>query len=62
MIKLKLCPFCGHEPGMYRYAANESYIIWCEKCGVKTDYYDTEEEAAIAWNKRYNEERNDYDE
>lgn len=34
----------------------------CYKCGKETDNYDDKEEAAVAWNTRVNEEKNDANE
>lgn len=31
----------------------------CPKCGRKTDFYNTEEEAKMAWNKMISEELNE---
>lgn len=48
---LKPCPFCGkHDVGIVRDA--DLYFAVCYDCGARIDYYDSEEEAAAAWNHR----------
>ena len=63
---LKRCPFCGsddvhmlggYEDDDYRDLFKEEYIdrvfhVMCKNCGVDTDYFDTEDDAANAWNRR----------
>ena len=66
-IRLRLCPFCGGEPGMVNAPDNlgkgiPCYAVYCKKCNVmvgridhvtsSTEFYRTPEEAAIAWNNR----------
>lgn len=66
MTELKPCPFCGGEatleklePRLYRPLCNGVYSIACYSCdlnfGYDLDYggtFETEEEAAEAWNRR----------
>lgn len=54
--ELKPCPFCGSEAeiytGSYHPFSLRSYdYVYCKGCGVTTRMYDTEREAAEAWNK-----------
>ena len=55
--KLKPCPFCGGLPKFYEIYANGAKV-WKVMCGKRVDCcailneYDTQEEAAEAWNKR----------
>lgn len=57
-VKLKPCPFCGCEeinirekehPSLYD---KKAYYLWCDKCGGRTDIYDTKEKAIRKWNGR----------
>lgn len=51
-IKLKPCPFCGGR-NLY-YAEGRFYAVECVDCGGKVvGTYRTEEEAAEAWNTRF---------
>ena len=70
MSELKPCPFCGStaviqkiEPRLYRPTRNHPYCVICYNCdlmfGYDVDYggiFDTEEEAAEAWNRRSGEQ------
>lgn len=49
-IKLKPCPFCGGM-NLY-YATGRFYGVECADCGARLGGYNTEEEAAEAWNTR----------
>ena len=62
-IKLKPCPFCGGaaeivwEVDAGYYFAEESYHTRCKDCGCNLgggvlEGFETEEEAAEAWNRR----------
>ena len=48
---------CGGEVTIkhywqYRYYDEAPYFyVWCQKCHIKTDGYDTEAEAITAWNR-----------
>ena len=54
---LKPCPFCGHDDinvseREHPYQEGKGYFLWCDKCGAKTDVYDTEKKAIKKWNRR----------
>lgn len=51
MAELKPCPFCGGEAHIQK----SGNWIRCAECGAETDYYDIEEEAIAAWNRRAHE-------
>ena len=55
MKYLRRCPFCGgdaafQELGGFRTVLQ--YIAKCERCGIHTRAYSTQEEAAMKWNNR----------
>ena len=55
MIELKLCPFCGGRAEMYdgiTFRSQRQYEPRCVKCECAIGLYDTEEQAAEAWNRR----------
>lgn len=56
MEELKNCPFCGGKAIIRRrnpdHIMRDKYFACCTSCKNKTGYYDTEEEAVVAWNKR----------
>lgn len=52
MTELKPCPFCGRKADLYKYAKNGMFLVRCEYCGVETIYFDKEEDATEAWNRR----------
>ena len=58
--KLKRCPFCGGEACMQEHVFvgyRSTYGIVCLDCCCETrQFYDTETEAAEAWNRRTKEE------
>lgn len=45
-MNLKLCPFCSGKPKAL------GCHVYCEDCFVATTIYDTQAEAAEAWNRR----------
>lgn len=55
MERLKRCPFCC---GVARFGktfvmqSEERHIVYCGKCWARTAGFDTQEEAAKAWNRR----------
>lgn len=60
---LKPCPFCGGKPYFYQIYSNgvDSKKVWkvmCENkdCIAILNEYDTQEQAAEAWNRRYGHE------
>lgn len=55
MVKLEQCPFCNGKAkvGYEKYwQPRVSRRIICTKCYASSGWYDTEEQAAEAWNKR----------
>ena len=61
-VKLKSCPFCGgkakQESDMCWDASRYLYYVECADCGASTDvWYQSEEEAVEAWNRRTDDER-----
>lgn len=63
MKKLKNCPFCGGKAISRKrrpdHIMNGKFFISCEECKNKTGYYDLEEDAIMAWNKRVEGTDND---
>ena len=63
MDELKPCPCCGGESEIQDDSCrtpkhpNGAYSGWCTDCGLMTDWYDTPELAAEAWNRRDGEEK-----
>ena len=53
-IKIENCPFCGGKSKVYAYLGK--YYAKCIKCKTYSAPYDTPEQAAAAWNTRYNKE------
>ncbi len=56
MVGLKKCPFCGGEAdcnnaGFMQYGWKK-WAVECPMCGVVTHFFDTEEKAIEAWNRR----------
>lgn len=61
MDKLKPCPFCGADGRMRYRSGTDDYIAECSNDMCPASFmigwsYDTEEEAAEAWNRRTREE------
>ena len=51
--ELRLCPFCGAKAKLLHYE-KDGYLPHCTKCDGMVEYwFDTEEDAINAWNKRY---------
>ena len=49
---LKRCPFCGGKAEVRAFTLTMQFAQ-CMECGAGTTSYETQEEAAIAWNKRW---------
>lgn len=55
---LKPCPFCSGEAMVRRseprlmLSPKERFSVFCTVCRCETDYFETEKEAVINWNKR----------
>ena len=49
--QIKSCPFCGSNGNLWQ-AMGSMYIVQCMNCAISSDYYETEEEAKSAWNRR----------
>lgn len=60
MAELKPCPFCGGEADCnnvaFERAGKPMWAVECMKCGVVTDFFDNEEDANEAWNRRVSDE------
>lgn len=54
-MKLRRCPFCGGDAAFRKFGGFRTvfqYIAECERCGLHTRKYSTQEEAAMKWNTR----------
>jgi Lar family restriction alleviation protein len=63
---IRPCPFCGGEAKVFRdpffvnvdgETTTDRYQVLCIDCNVSTWYYDTEQAAIDAWNKRVTNEQ-----
>ena len=55
MTELKPCPFCGGEAIVNQFGEFTAFRVSCKNahwCGVTQYWFDTEEEAIEAWNRR----------
>ena len=54
-IKLKPCAHCGHTARIMSYLGK--FYVQCRvrDCHIRTEPYDTEEQAAQIWNRRVEE-------
>lgn len=50
--KLKPCPFCGSEAAMECRDGNESFYVFCAKCGAAAASRYAKDAARKAWNRR----------
>ena len=57
--ELKRCPFCGGKPDLGSYSSSGNWIVVCSMCEAETQVYETEQEAAKAWNARQVEDELD---
>ena len=48
--QLKTCPFCGGTANIAK--GRIEFWAYCPYCGAKTEFYETEQEAADSWNRR----------
>ena len=56
MTELKPCPFCGGKAEFAYLKGSGMQAVRCQKCRARTwSCYDTEDEAAAAWNNRHNQ-------
>ena len=57
---LKPCPFCGGEANVIEHrfhGLDSSYGVRCKECKAEThQFYESEEKAIEAWNRRAGEE------
>ena len=60
-IELKSCPFCGEEGAIcsayWDFENNKPqegspFVVECTECLARTDKFETQEQAAEAWNRR----------
>ncbi|RLF44890.1 MAG: hypothetical protein DRN17_03625 [Thermoplasmata archaeon] len=61
-MKIKQCPFCGSDAVTEQYSSDQEHLDWQVGCDgedtncfgwlPRSESYDTEDEAIIAWNKR----------
>ena len=58
-ITLKPCPFCGGEAKAqtmtFWFGTFDRHTVVCPECNIMIGWYDSEEEAAEKWNRRYDE-------
>lgn len=56
MSELKSCPFCGAD-GVIREYDNKTFVASCKNCGIELLYFETEQEAIEAWNRRVSDDK-----
>lgn len=60
-VKTKPCPFCGCPiPVVITVSEFDGFRLACRKCFALTDWFETEEKAVAAWNKRTPYEDDDW--
>lgn len=55
--ELKPCPFCGGTANIAK--GQIEFWVYCPHCGARTEFYETEQEAADSWNARPIEDEKD---
>ena len=51
MMELRECPCCAYGKGEREYAPKR-YAVYCNRCGLATRWYRSQQEAEDAWNRR----------
>ena len=60
--KLRNCPFCGGKARLNEYKDCEVwYEVRCDECAVRTEQYETVDEAVRVWNRRAEPDHNVHD-
>ena len=52
MIKLKHCPFCGHQSPQWWENKTFGWYVRCPGCGSRTDFCGSKGAATKKWNRR----------
>ena len=51
--RIESCPFCGKPAKLTTlFYDNTRHAVQCTSCNVRTDFYETQRQAIVAWNKR----------
>lgn len=50
-MTLKPCPFCGYDAALNSFNEGK-HSVECEGCGIRGQYYQTEDAAIKFWNER----------
>ena len=53
-VELKPCPFCGGK-ATERHECLNGVFVQCNKCGVSTNIFSSQDAATRGWNKRVGE-------
>ena len=51
-VKLKPCPFCGGDAGVFQWTVTTTAHVRCKSCSVQQNDYVSKEIAVAAWNNR----------